>query len=679
MPDRPNWKISWKEALLLALVTLVAYGPGMWNGFVYDDVPDILENPGAHAPLKLGKIFTEAFPPGDTGRGLYRPLLTVSYYVDGVLWGFPAAGHWNGFHLTDLALHTLNALLFLALLRRLAVERGPAVVSALVFAVHPVLAESVAWISGRAEVLGMTFGLTALLVFLNRPQGAGLAASLALWVLAMFCKENWLMLPALAALVCFCVPCAPKFDLRGVVRYGFVTAILAGIFWYLRYRSIGSLTPPVSAYGSVEFFPRIFTALRVLWNYVGLWLWPGALTVYHDDRIVDSWRLGAFLVASWAFALWLAWRARQYFPWLTLAVGWFCIGIFPVSNLVVRIGAISAERFVYMPTLFFAPAIILGALHVLRVGVVERFRRPVAIVLASVWCVILFVRVSGRVDDWQSNMSLWMAASRCTPGAYAVKAQLAMSYFHKGDYALARVLAIEAMEQAERNPQPYQKYFTPILRSIAAGAEAGKSLLGYQERLKAANDLARDLLGRRLLSKTVDYHEDLAPRMTETLDAYRRLIEDFPEQPMAFEARGDLYTRLDNPVAAYRDFHEAVRLGANTSDIRVKYGKSLSDLNFKAEALTEYDRALRINPMNHIVHYYRGVVLTDLLQYEDALAEFRKTSEFLPTLPEPRLNAAGLLLHLKRPKEARAEINEVLARDPKNELALKFLQRLQQP
>ncbi len=651
-------RFPWTEILLLFVLTLAAYGPGLCNGFVYDDEIYVLDNPLTKPPLKLWRMFSESFPPGGGDRGLYRPLVTLSYFLDGKAWGFTPYGTFNGFHFTNLLLHAFNASLLLLLLRRLGMDRWPAFLSALVFVVHPVLSESAAWITGRAELLGMSFGLVALLCFLHRQRGAPLVASLALWLMSMLCKEHWLVLPALAALVCFCIPNAPKFGRPAIIRYGIVSAVIAAVFWYMRFRAIGSWHPPVAAFGSVAAIQRIFTALAILWKYVGLWLWPMSLSVYHEEHIVTSAYEGGFIIATWIFVFWLMWRSRQYFPWLMLAMGWFWISILPVSNLVITIGAISAERFLYLPTLLFAPAIILAIRKALMVGLKERAWLPTAVILSILWCTALGLRLSWRVDDWATNLTLWEAASRCYPQSYGVNAQLAVSHFQEKDYAQAHVLAAEALAQGEKNPQPYQKYFTPKLREIASNSQACMAFVAYQKKFEVANEMARN------------FH------YKEALDAYRKLVEDFPEQPQTHEALGDVYARVDNPMAARQQFEAALRLGSKSSALYAKYGKSLSDMDFKAEALLAYDQALRINPMNPIAHYYRGVVLTELEDFAGALIAFQSAIKISPKLPEPHLNTAGIFIHLKRYEEAKAEILLVLSVDPKNEMALQLITKL---
>ncbi|MBI4025914.1 MAG: tetratricopeptide repeat protein [Verrucomicrobia bacterium] len=649
---------SWKEILLIILVSAAAYAPGFWNGFVYDDELYVLGNPLAQGSLHIRRIFTETYPPGEKDRGLYRPLVVLSFFIDGKIWGFPASGQWNGFHLTNTVFHALNAGLFLILLQRLGLGTWTRLVSAGVFGLHPALSEAAAWISGRAELMGMSFGLMALLVFLRRPRNAHLAVAMALWLLAMLCKEHWIVLPALAVLVCVCMPGDSKLKRREAIGGACLAAVVATLFWILRFQAVGSWHPPMAAYGSVAAFSRTATSLGVLWHYVGLWLWPVGLSVHHEIRIVSNPVHGAAILTAWLAVFWLAWRTRRLFPWLSLAVGWFWIAILPVSNLIVTIGAVSGERFLYLPTLLFAPVMVMGANLVFSGVFRDSLRRTLLIAMGVVWCLLLVVRLWLRLDDWSSNLALWESAARQYPQSYGIKAQLAVTLLREKRFGEAHVLAAEALAQGEKNPQPYQKHFTPRLMETDAKAQTCMREMVWVNRFNAANETAR------------------SQHLQEALTEYRSLAAEFPEHPQTWEALGDLYVRLNNHVAARQNFEEAIRLNPKSAALFGKHGQTLSALGKKAEALLAYDRALEINCMDPLTHYNRGVVLAELGEYDDALGAFNAASRLAPVLMEPHLNAANILIHLKRYDEAIKELAHVLKVDPRKSEAIELLKKI---
>lgn len=694
------------EVLVLVAAALLAYGPALLNNFVCDDEIYVLTNPLVTGKLDLKRILTESYPPGRPEQGLYRPLVTLSYWLDRQVWGLGSAGAF-GFHLTNNLLHALNGVLFLYLLRRLGMERRPRFFASLIFAVHPVLCEAVAWVVGRAELLGAMWGLLAILAFLREPCGLRRGAVLLLWVLAMLCKEQWLMLPALIAALAVCRPSAVRLENRPWLRAAILAVLVGVAFWGARSLAVGSWRPELAAYrGVVSTSTRVTTALAILWNYVGLWLYPMRLSIHHD---VQPWPGGigtVLMVASWAAAFGLAWRWRSRSPWPLLALVWFWLALLPVSNVILPVGAVFGERFLYVPTLFFAPLLVEGcqrlarwrsrdllrasgllslailaiqvlcsrltwveallplSLAVLWVGASRSVRSDLSIsrsaaALLGVMAVGAYVgTVWVRLGDWRSNLTLWEAAARCYPKSLAIKAPLVEVLLREGRYAEAHELAGEALVQLENQPRVYQKLLTPRLTSLDLAARTAMLRKAWYWKFSAANQVAQ------------------ASRLREALEMYRELMQDYPGIPETFEAAGDVYVRLENPVAARQHFEEAVRLGCSSPDLFAKYGTVMSKLGSKAEALVAYEQSLRGNPRNPLVHHNRGMVLVDLGDYPAALEAFREATRLAPSLPEPRLNAAGVLLHLRRFEEAEREVIEVLKTNPGQEQAGELFERI---
>ncbi len=654
MTENKRWPF-----LLLFLAAILAYAPGFWNGFVYDDESYVLANPLVRGKLDVGKIFTTCYPPNHPDQGLYRPLLTLSYHLDGKLWGFAAKNSWNGFHFTNSLLHGVNACLLWLLLGRLGLGFGPRSWSCLIFAIHPALSESVAWISGRAELLSSTFGLLAILIFLGKPRKLTTGFAFPFWIAAMLCKENWLMLPFLVALLAWLMPDAIRIGRRRAIFSGIAVLAIGAAFWTIRAALVHSWHPSVLAYaGVVTPATRVFTALGALWKYILLWLWPLNLSIHHEVRPVDSLLAGAAIVVSWLTAFAVCWKTRRRFPWLALALGWFWIAMLPVSNLIIPIGAAFGERFLYLSALFFAPAGLVGLRACARRLSREEDARILFHVAIVAWALFLAVLLWLRLEDWQSNLTLWEAAARIHPNALAIKGPWSEALLLEGRFGEAHRLASEAVAALERQPPSYQKLLGPRLIRLDANAQSLMRQLAWVRRFEAANQSARNL------------------HPQEALDAYRALIEEFPERPETHEAIGDLYVLLQNPEAARQNYVEAINLGAKNPRIFAKYGQVLSELGNKAEALMAYDIALKANPLDPLTHYNRGVVLGDLGDYGAALAAFREATRLQPKFAAPHLNAAAILIHLKRYDEARRDLAQVLALDPRQKEANELLRKI---
>lgn len=645
---------------LVAFLALAAVAPSWWNGFVYDDTAYVTGNPLVNGKADAKAAFVSAYPPGRPDQGLYRPLVVLSYRLDARLWGFAAPGQWNGFHFTNGLLHMACALLVLALARRLGLDPLGAGLGAALFAVHPALGEAFFWVSGRADLLASFFSLAAILAITARSGRWRAPSALLLWLAALLSKENSVALPLLVGALWAFFPSLPRPSRRmGLALAAAALAALAAV-GLLRAAALGHLAPTLTAYtGVVGFFPRVFTGFALLWKYARLWVLPFSLSVQHDVRPVLGWAGGLAALASWVAFGWLAWRQRARLPWLGGAAAWFVAGLLPVSSVLVPIGAVFAERFLYLPSALLGPACVAGLFSLARRDGVSRGGSRIA------GCVVAVAAAGGlfldweRAHDWQTDLTLWESAVRVAPESFTVRAGFAEALLREGRFAEAHLHASGALARLEGQPAPYRRLLVPRLMAIDAASQTGVRHVIWQKRFEEANAAARSL------------------QLKEALALYRALAEAWPERAETHEALGDLYIRMENPIAARRSFLEALNLGRQTPTLYAKYGQVLSVLGNKAEAVMAYDTALRANPSDAITHYNRGVALADLGDLGEALAAFREASRHAPKLMAPHLNAAAILLHRNEDAGAREEISRVLEVDPKQEDALRLLQRLE--
>ena len=188
---------------LVAAVALVVFAPSLWDGFVYDDLPLIVDNPAAHDLANLPRNFTthlwdvEHFQDSSRFNRYYRPLVSSSYTLNWVMGGGRA---WV-FHLTNILMHALAALLATRLACVWTRSAGLGTVAGLLFALHPTRSENVTWISGRTDVMMALFGFAAVWLFVrgakqNSPVKWFAAGGLCL-AASVLSKEGGMMMPLL--------------------------------------------------------------------------------------------------------------------------------------------------------------------------------------------------------------------------------------------------------------------------------------------------------------------------------------------------------------------------------------------------------------------------------------------------------------------------------------------------
>lgn len=409
-----------------ALAALLVYASTIGAGFLYDDEVLIRTNPRVHdagglwrAPLE--PLLTAAGT-GDTNY--YRPVVNVLYNMT---WraggGRPAA-----FHLLNLLLHMTNATLVMLLVRRLrgAAPSDPvAIGAAVLFAVHPLTSEVVAWPSCLPELGYVTFGLSALVLH---------AASwrLAAWVsfgLALGCKETAVvLLPLIVMLELW----RGSGGVRGAVRSMAPYLGVAAIFLAARVAVLGGVMPHGTA-GLRTTADSVLNAPSLLVRYLGMMLVPWPLRIEHVVTLVSSAKDPRFLVSAAAIVALgaAAWRLRRRRPDLAFAACWTVVPVLPALHLPALGRDPFAERYAYLAV---AGLCWLAVGGVEALGVARRWLLPVFVYAVSIAFAVATVR---RCGDWYDDGTLGASSIRHEPRA-------AVGYLLRGGWLLREGRAEEA-------------------------------------------------------------------------------------------------------------------------------------------------------------------------------------------------------------------------------------------
>jgi Flp pilus assembly protein TadD len=276
------------------------YSPALRAGFIWDDAAHVTRQ----ALRSFGGLWRIWFEPGATQQ--YYPLLHSFFWLEHRLWGDAALGY----HLVNIALHTLAAGLLALLLRRLGIPG--ALLAAFVFALHPLQVESVAWISEQKNTLSTIFYLGAALTYLRfdvRRDWSAYVCALGLFVLALFTKTVTATLPAALLVVLWWQRgrLSWRRDVLPVIPW-FALAASAGIFtaWVER-KLIGA----EGVAFDFTLLQRCLLAGRVVWFYFGKLLWPANLTFNYPRWSIDPGSLLQWLPLLATLAvLVISWRLR---------------------------------------------------------------------------------------------------------------------------------------------------------------------------------------------------------------------------------------------------------------------------------------------------------------------------------------------------------------------------------
>jgi protein O-mannosyl-transferase len=423
-------------ACVLTIIALLAWRNSVEAGFTLDNHTLLLDDTRIRkaTPENLALILNHTYWWPYEESGLYRPITTLSY-----LFNYATLGNADrpaGYHWINLLLHIGNILLVFALARRLTEGFWPSFLVASVWGVHPVLTESVTNIVGRADLLAGTTVLGGLLMYLRSAEATGwrraawLAGLTAITAVGVFCKESAVAVAGIVALYEL-TWWSPR-RLRGFLLGCLAMAPSLLAMWWVRSRILSAAAPTRFPYVDnpiigADFWIGRLTAVKVMAKYLGLLVWPARLSPdysYAQIPLVDGrpadWIACLVVVAAGVGAGLLFRRNKPVF----FAAGFALLTFLPTSNLVIPMGTIMAERFLYLPAVGFSICLIL-ALYSLCRRVHAGAVTPV--VLGLLITAAFGARTWARNADWRDDETLWSAALRTSPLSFKTHTGLAQA------------------------------------------------------------------------------------------------------------------------------------------------------------------------------------------------------------------------------------------------------------
>lgn len=352
-PPRSGKDAAALLVVLALILAAVSYLNTLGYAFVYDDIPQIIQNPRVHTWEHAPRLFVEHVWSQISGQpgNYYRPFFEFWFLVNYSLFGL----HTAGWHLTTVLVHLLVTVLVYLLLKRVVGDRLTAAIATVLFAVHPTHIESVAWVSGVTDPLCAAFGVGSLLAYVKyRQEGrrSTMLWSVALYAGAMLVKETAALIPALML--------AYDWLLRGE------RDVAAAFKRYLPFAAAGVAYIAMRQYvlhgmAHPESYPLrdiLLTLPTFLWFYVRELIWPIGLSVFHDVPFVTHPTFSNFVlpllgvVIAFALAIWVSLRSR--------IAAWACwvVAVLMVPPIVGIYAFIPEDlvhdRYLYLPSIGFS-------------------------------------------------------------------------------------------------------------------------------------------------------------------------------------------------------------------------------------------------------------------------------------------------------------------------------------
>ena len=558
------------SAFLAAI--FIFYFPALSGEFVWDDSIFAKEKT-IHAWSGLWSIW---FAPSEImNEGHYWPITYTTFWLEHKLFGLNPLGY----HIVNCILYFINIVLIWRLLLRLEVPGAWAI--SMIFAVHPLHVESVAWLIERKSLLSALFYLGAVHVWLRfreSPRLKTYALALSLYVLALLSKSIAVTLPAtLLVLLWWKQERVTAHDIMRLLPFfivGFVITLGDYLFYASREEQLSF------AYSFVE---RALIAAQALWFYVGKLLWPADLMV-----IYPHWDVSAKNPIAWLFVvaivgmLILLWSCRHRIGKGTLAgIAFFVITLSPAFGFVdhkYMAFSFVADRYQYLAGLGLIAVLVGGAVRAMQPYITTV--RPAVMGAFAILVIGLGTLTWSQAAIYQNGITFFNHVVAHNPTARAAYHNLSSELFQAGRTEEAYEANLKAIELRPNNSAAHSNFATVLI---------------------------------------------LMKRYDEAMESLKRALELNPHNEAAWQNYGSLLLKQQRYEEAYAANLKAIELRPNNSKTHYGLATALTLLKRYDEAEESLKRTLELNPKNEAAWLSYGNLHLEQQRYEEAVAAFRET------------------------------------------------------
>jgi len=577
-------KRDWFFCLILAVITLLAYQPAWRGGLLWDDEGNIASR-DVRSLDGLRRIW---FVPRTTQQ--YYPLLFTSYWVQQRLWGDSP----SGYHLVNILLHIGCAVLVLKILRRLQIPGAE--LATIIFALHPVNVETVAWIAERKNTLSGLFGLAATLSYLNfdenrrrpekdGPQGRGYSSyvlAVGLFILGLLSKTAIVALPLVWLVIFWWKRGAISWrrDVVPVIPLLLLAAAAGLMTFWVEYGNIGYIA------GVLGLSPldRCLIAGRAFWFQLSKLIWPSNLMF-----VYPRWQINAGVWWQYLFPLavllllGMLWSLRRWSRTPLAGVLVYLFLLLPslgFLNIYFFLYSFVADHWQYLASLGIITPCASGIVLLVRRLKWEALLEPASTLLLGGMLFVLTWQQSRMYSDIET---LYRTTIGRNPDCW-------MAYCNFGDilYRGNRIPeAMELFDQALRIKPDAARY--SLGNALAETGRTSEAIEQYKQALRINPDYAEahNNLGDALF---------LTGRISEAIDEYKQVLRINPNSAFAQNNLGNALVQSGRPSEAIDHYKQALRMNPNLVDAHNNLGAALAQLGRTSEAIEEVKIALRINP-----------------------------------------------------------------------------------
>lgn len=621
------------------LITLVAFLPSLFCDFTnLDDQYYVLNNPDIKSISfnSLKTLFTNFYV------GNYQPLAMLTYAIEFKLAGLSPFM----FHFTNFILHLLNTLLVFIFIKKLSGKNLTAVIAAILFGIHPMHVESVAWVSERKDVLYAFFYIAALITYLKFKESNDKKfyfITLLLFVLSCISKAMAVWLPIVLMLIDYLQDKKISFKpMLNKIPF-FAISMFFGLLAIHVQKIQGASTFIDGVNGIYSFSDKIFIASYSLFFYIYKMFLPIGLAVIHPypDKITGSlpmiYYVSLFVNLVVIILVFISYKKTKkvIFGYL-----FFFANIFQVLQILSIGSAIAADRYFYISSI--------GLFYFIGEGFNEVYTNPkyknykqVLIIVSGTIILVFTVMTFNRVNIWKNSATLWTDMIKTYPDNE-------LPYFNRGGYYYEKnqkELALQDFSLAIDKYPYYQGALSARLTLLLDKKDADNAIKDLSTLIKLNPEKTEYYIKRGVL-----YRDKQQNKLA---------IEDFESavkiDPNNFA--GYMNIAIENCINgninnAGKYFGKAKELSPKTAEIYSNEGNMFAIMKDYNNAIADYTKSLEIDSTLTYSYLYRAFNYYDIQKYDLALIDLKKFVSIEPNNPNANLKLSNVYSIFKDKKNA---------------------------
>jgi len=642
--------INRRNIIFIVLVVVLVYLNCLGNGFVWDDNFTVVNNDFIRGPKLIKEVFAKPlYYFANAGYLYYRPFQSLTNMLDYSIWGLNPFG----FHLTNLLLHILAAVLIYFFINILLSEPEISLFAALLFAIHPVNRSVVCHITSRTNILLAIFTMSSLILFLKARGWRDYILSLSCFVLALLSKETAIMFPLFLIFtreMCIKIN-KDKLGLPAAnARWWYlVFLVIPVVYILLRSKVLGIRADIISTYYKVDFLTSLFTLFRAIADYLGLIFMQANFYMLRTVSFVqitkESLILYTVIIAFIAAAAFILYRINKI---IFFSLGMFFIWVMPVGSVALRNPeyffqqkAIIEEHWLYIPAIGI---FIIISYLIVRLGKYSGKLLPRAIFLLLI---IYLSAVTFKENTfWKNNYTIFRRTLEFVDNSSTMYKNMGWVYLNKKENAKAIDMYSKALALKQDDNSKIILY-KDIAYAYLLDNQAGKAIDALQKALKIKYDYA-DAHGFLGLIYSKD---DLARAKEE----WKIALDINSSNEVSFNNLLGL-SKPDSGIRDYliKKYQGLPRQEGNFSDFKIYRALGIVYLynGMYPAALESLQMALEIDPYDVKTNNALAVYYAQTKDFASAVKLFKRSLKLNPFDKEVYRNLALLYNQLDQKEEA---------------------------